>query len=166
MHRTADRQVDGWVLEWNPPELTWVGDRELRMRVLDPLGAVAAASRGVRPAGVLDRLAVVLDVGARPEDLVEAPQRLDRRVVGARAAVGRAGVADLDVNAVQLYLDDVLIADQGGRAASYTEQQGQAVMNRDEITIRVLLNRGQVCETVWTTDFSHDYVTINAEYRT
>ncbi|MCB1667713.1 MAG: bifunctional glutamate N-acetyltransferase/amino-acid acetyltransferase ArgJ [Porticoccaceae bacterium] len=82
------------------------------------------------------------------------------------AAVGRAGVADLDVNAVQLYLDDVLIADQGGRAASYTEQQGQAVMNRDEITIRVLLNRGQVCETVWTTDFSHDYVTINAEYRT
>ena len=82
------------------------------------------------------------------------------------AAVGRAGIDNLDVDVVQLYLDDVLIAENGGRAESYTEEQGQAVMDQDKITIRICLNRGDVSETVWTTDLSHDYVTINAEYRT
>ena len=73
---------------------------------------------------------------------------------------------DLDVDAVQVYLGDVLIAEQGGRAASYTEVLGQAVMDQDEISIRIFLNRGHVNETVWTTDLSYDYVKINAEYRT
>jgi glutamate N-acetyltransferase/amino-acid N-acetyltransferase len=82
------------------------------------------------------------------------------------AAVGYAGVADLDVNALQVYLGDVLVAELGGRAASYTEALGAAVMRESEITVRVVLNRGGADATVWTCDFSYDYVKINAEYRT
>jgi len=82
------------------------------------------------------------------------------------AAIGYAGVADLDVNALKVYLGDVLVAENGGRAASYTEAQGAAVMKESEITVRVMLNRGSVDATVWTCDFSYDYVKINAEYRT
>jgi len=82
------------------------------------------------------------------------------------AAIGRAGIAGLDVDRVSVWLDDVLIAENGGRAASYTEQAGQAVMDREEITIRIQLGRGQASETLWTCDLSHEYVTINAEYRT
>ncbi|UVL55451.1 bifunctional glutamate N-acetyltransferase/amino-acid acetyltransferase ArgJ [Pseudomonas sp. B21-035] len=82
------------------------------------------------------------------------------------AAVGRAGVPDLDVSLIDVYLGDVCIASQGGRSASYTEAQGSAVMAREEITIRIELGRGQCSETIWTTDLSHEYVKINAEYRT
>src|SRR5690606_11334355 len=82
------------------------------------------------------------------------------------AAIGRAGLADLDVAGVSVHLGDVLIADKGGRAPGYTEAAGQAVMDEEEITIRIRLGRGSAHETVWTTDLSHDYVTINAEYRT
>lgn len=82
------------------------------------------------------------------------------------AAIGYAGVMDLDVNAIQVYLGEVLVAENGGRAASYTEAQGAAVMKQAEITIRVVLNRGAESATVWTCDFSYDYVKINAEYRT
>lgn len=81
------------------------------------------------------------------------------------AAVGRAGVENLDIDALEIYLDDVCIVQNGGRAASYTEEQGQRVMNQSDIEIRIWLNRGSVNETVWTTDFSYDYVKINAEYR-
>lgn len=81
------------------------------------------------------------------------------------AVVGRAGLTDLDVSQINIYLDDVCIVDAGGAAASYTEEQGQAVMNQEEILIRVELNRGAASETVWTTDLSHDYVSINADYR-
>jgi len=82
------------------------------------------------------------------------------------AAIGYAGVMDLDVNTLQVYLGDVLVAENGGRAASYSEAQGAAVMKQAEITIRVVLHRGSVNATVWTCDFSYDYVKINAEYRT
>ncbi|MFP4609449.1 MAG: bifunctional glutamate N-acetyltransferase/amino-acid acetyltransferase ArgJ [Thiohalophilus sp.] len=82
------------------------------------------------------------------------------------AAVGRAGLADLDVDRVSLWLDDVLLAEAGGRAAGYTEEQGQRVMNQNEITVTVDLQRGDATATVWTCDFSYDYVRINAEYRT
>ena len=81
------------------------------------------------------------------------------------AAIGYAGVESLDVNAMQLYLGDVLVAEQGGRAQSYEEAQGAAVMKEPEITVRVVLNRGQSAATVWTCDFSYDYVKINADYR-
>jgi len=82
------------------------------------------------------------------------------------AAIGRSGVEDLDVSKVQLSLNSVLIAENGGRAASYTEAQGQKAMQPEDIEIRVALNRGQATETVWTTDLSYEYVRINAEYRT
>ena len=81
------------------------------------------------------------------------------------AAIGYAGIDDLDVNALQLYLGDVLVAENGGRAKSYEEAQGSAVMKEAEITVRVVLNRGDEQATVWTCDFSYDYVKINADYR-
>ena len=82
------------------------------------------------------------------------------------AAVGYAGVDDLDVSLIRLYLDDVLVAENGGRATSYQEAEGQRVMKQAEITVRVLLGRGKAHATVWTCDFSYDYVKINADYRT
>jgi glutamate N-acetyltransferase / amino-acid N-acetyltransferase len=82
------------------------------------------------------------------------------------AAVGNAGVADLAVDKVELFLDDVPVARNGGRHPAYREAEGQRVMKQAEITVRVVLNRGPAAATVWTCDLSHDYVTINAEYRT
>ncbi len=81
------------------------------------------------------------------------------------AAIGYAGVADLDVADLKLYLDNVLVAEHGGRAASYQEADGQRVMQQSDITIRVVLNRGDAAATLWTCDFSYDYVKINASYR-
>ncbi|MDH2917748.1 MAG: bifunctional glutamate N-acetyltransferase/amino-acid acetyltransferase ArgJ [Sideroxydans sp.] len=81
------------------------------------------------------------------------------------AAIGYAGVDDLDVSKLKVYLDDVLVAENGGRAASYQEADGQRVMQQSDITIRVELNRGKVNATLWTCDFSYDYVKINASYR-
>ena len=81
------------------------------------------------------------------------------------AAVGRAGVS-MDLNAIEIFLDDVCIVRNGGRAASYTEEQGQKVMAQDEITINVDLKSGAHSARIWTCDFSYDYVKINAEYRT
>ena len=82
------------------------------------------------------------------------------------AAVGYAGVPNLDVEQIDVYLDDVCIARNGARAEEYTEEQGSRVMAQEEITIRIDLARGDFCETLWTTDLSHEYVRINAEYRT
>jgi glutamate N-acetyltransferase/amino-acid N-acetyltransferase len=81
------------------------------------------------------------------------------------AAIGYAGVTDLDVQRIQMYLDDVLVAEQGGRAASYREEDGQRIMQQSDISIRVVLGRGAATATVWTCDFSFDYVKINASYR-
>jgi len=81
------------------------------------------------------------------------------------AAIGYAGVTDLDVAALKLYLDEVLVAENGGRAISYREEDGQRVMQQSDITIRVVLDRGAANATLWTCDFSYDYVKINASYR-
>ena len=81
------------------------------------------------------------------------------------AAIGYAGIDDLDVNTLKLYLGDVLVAENGGRALSYKEEQGSAVMKEPEITVRVDLARGNSAVTIWTCDFSYDYVKINADYR-
>jgi glutamate N-acetyltransferase/amino-acid N-acetyltransferase len=81
------------------------------------------------------------------------------------AAVGYAGIADLDQRGIDLYLDDVHVAIQGGRHPSYREEDGQRVMKQTEITVRVVLGRGDASDTVWTCDLSHEYVTINADYR-
>ena len=81
------------------------------------------------------------------------------------AAIGYAGINDLDVNQINLYLDDVWVAKQGGRNPDYQEQDGQRVMKQSEITVRVTLARGEAAATIWTCDLSHDYVSINADYR-
>ena len=81
------------------------------------------------------------------------------------AAIGYAGIDDLDVNTMKLYLGDVLVAEHGGRAVSYQEAQGAAVMKEPEIAVRVDLARGKSNVTIWTCDFSYDYVKINADYR-
>ena len=81
------------------------------------------------------------------------------------AAVGYAGIDDLDQTGIDLFLDDVHVAVQGGRNPDYREEDGQRVMKQSEITVRVVLGRGDAADTVWTCDLSHDYVTINADYR-
>jgi glutamate N-acetyltransferase/amino-acid N-acetyltransferase len=81
------------------------------------------------------------------------------------AAVGYAGIDDLDQTQIDLYLDDVHVARQGGRHPDYREEQGQRVMKQAEITVRVDLHRGRRTSEIWTCDLSHDYVSINADYR-
>jgi len=81
------------------------------------------------------------------------------------AAVGYAGITDLDVDGVRVWLDDVLVAEKGGRAAAYKEEDGARVMAQAEITVRVDLGRGAAKASVYTCDFSYDYVKINADYR-
>ncbi len=81
------------------------------------------------------------------------------------AAVGYAGITDLEQTKIDLYLDDVLVAKNGGRHPAYVEADGQRVMKQSEITVRVLLGRGNAADTVWTCDLSYDYVKINADYR-
>ena len=81
------------------------------------------------------------------------------------AAVGYAGIHDLDQDLIGLYLDDVCVVQNGGRNPNYQEADGQRVMKQSEITIKVLLGRGEAVDTVWTCDLSHDYVSINADYR-
>ncbi len=81
------------------------------------------------------------------------------------AAVGYAGIEDLDQSGIELFLDDVHVATKGGRNPAYQEADGQRVMRQSEITVRVDLGRGTASHTVWTCDLSHDYVTINADYR-
>ncbi|HEX2532037.1 MAG TPA: bifunctional glutamate N-acetyltransferase/amino-acid acetyltransferase ArgJ [Burkholderiaceae bacterium] len=81
------------------------------------------------------------------------------------AAIGYAGVADLDVAKLDLYLDDVWVAKNGGRHPAYQEEDGQRVMKQSEITVRVKLGRGDTAATIWTCDLSHEYVSINADYR-
>ncbi|MCC6195239.1 MAG: bifunctional glutamate N-acetyltransferase/amino-acid acetyltransferase ArgJ [Burkholderiales bacterium] len=80
-------------------------------------------------------------------------------------AIGNTAAPDTDPAKVSFWLDDVLVVDRGGRAASYREEDGQRVMKQEEITVRVDLGRGKAAATVWTCDFSHDYVSINADYR-
>ena len=81
------------------------------------------------------------------------------------AAVGRAGVANMELDKIQIWLDDVRIVEDGGRCDSYTEAAGAAIFKQSEFTVRIALGRGDVTETIWTTDLSHEYVTINADYR-
>jgi glutamate N-acetyltransferase/amino-acid N-acetyltransferase len=81
------------------------------------------------------------------------------------AAIGYAGITDLDVNGVKLWLGDVLVATQGGRNPAYQETDGQRIMKEAEILVRIALGRGKTTETVYTCDFSHEYVSINADYR-
>jgi len=80
------------------------------------------------------------------------------------AAVGRAGV-DFEINKIKIFLGDICIVSNGGRDAAYTEEQGQKIMNQQEITIRIELQTGEESACIWTSDLSYDYVKINSEYR-
>ena len=80
-------------------------------------------------------------------------------------AIGNAGGADFDPSRVSFWLDDVLVVERGGRSPRYREEDGQRAMKNDEITVRIDVGRGDACATVWTCDLSHDYVSINADYR-
>lgn len=84
-------------------------------------------------------------------------------------AVGYAGIDDLDVSGTRIWLssngEEALVSEHGGRAAGYTEETGSRIMKAAEITVRIHLGRGAACATVWTCDFSYDYVKINADYR-
>ena len=82
------------------------------------------------------------------------------------AAVGRAGLVDLDLSRIRIWLNGVCIVSGGARDAAYTEAAGTEAVSREEIVIRIALGRGRARDQVWTCDFSHQYVTINAEYRT
>ncbi|GJM04356.1 MAG: arginine biosynthesis bifunctional protein ArgJ [marine bacterium B5-7] len=82
------------------------------------------------------------------------------------SAIGNSGINDLDINNIEVFLDQLCIVENGQRSSSYTEEKGKRVMLQDEITLMVNLNRGKCQEEIWTTDLSHEYVTINAEYRT
>ena len=90
----------------------------------------------------------------------------DPNLVRILAAIGNAGVAALDAERVDLYLDDVQVAQRGGRFRGYREEQGVAAMKKAEFLVRAVLHRGRAAATVWTCDLSFDYVKINAEYRT
>ena len=81
------------------------------------------------------------------------------------SAIGMSGVSDLDIKKIQIYLDDVLIAENGGRASSYMENFGQEIMDKESLSININLNRGDSSEIIYTTDLSHDYIKINSEYR-
>jgi glutamate N-acetyltransferase/amino-acid N-acetyltransferase len=82
------------------------------------------------------------------------------------AAVGRAGIEDLDINNIRIFIGDVCIVRNGGKAEEYREQDGQRIMEQEEILIRIQLGRGNSVEQVWTCDLSDEYIRINAEYRT
>tara|TARA_R110000782_G_scaffold19622_8_gene53465 strand:- start:2610 stop:3830 length:1221 start_codon:yes stop_codon:yes gene_type:complete len=82
------------------------------------------------------------------------------------SAIGNSGIKDLDINNIEVFLDHLCIVENGQRSSSYTEEKGKVIMLQDEITLKVNLNRGKCQEEIWTTDLSHEYVTINAEYRT
>ncbi|WP_323845050.1 bifunctional glutamate N-acetyltransferase/amino-acid acetyltransferase ArgJ [Microbulbifer magnicolonia] len=134
--------------------------------VRDGEGATKFVTVQVKGAGSSEEaLKVAFEVGESPlvkTALYASDPNWGRLIM----AVGNAGVENLDPSRVNVYLDDVQVVEAGGRAASYTEAAGQEVFSKVEFTISVDLGRGDCSEHIWTCDFSHDYVTINAEYRT
>jgi glutamate N-acetyltransferase/amino-acid N-acetyltransferase len=133
--------------------------------VRDGEGATKFISVVVEAAGTADEAAAVAYAIAHSPLVKTAFFASDPNLGRILAAVGYAGIDDLDQTLIDLYLDDVHVATRGGRHPDYREQDGQRVMKRSEITVRVVLNRGSFATTVWTCDLSHDYVSINADYR-
>ena len=137
---------------------------ELRKYNYSPALATGTMAAG-GTLGILIPPSVVLVIYAILTEQNIAKLFLAALVPGILAAIGYAGIDDLDVSQLQLYLGEVLVAEKGGRASTYREADGQRVMQQAEILVRVLLHRGTAEATVWTCDFSYDYVKINAEYR-
>ncbi|MGD9943084.1 MAG: bifunctional glutamate N-acetyltransferase/amino-acid acetyltransferase ArgJ [Burkholderiaceae bacterium] len=133
--------------------------------VRDGEGATKFITIRVEQAGSADEAAAVAYAIAHSPLVKTAFFASDPNLGRILAAIGYAGIADLDVDRIELYLDDVHVATRGGRHPDYREADGQRVMKQAEIAIRVALARGSAATTVWTCDLSHDYVSINADYR-
>ncbi|MCP5266349.1 MAG: bifunctional glutamate N-acetyltransferase/amino-acid acetyltransferase ArgJ [Burkholderiaceae bacterium] len=140
--------------------------RELAQAIVrDGEGATKFISVQVERAGTDEEAAAVAYAIAHSPLVKTAFFASDPNLGRILAAIGYAGIEDLDVDALDLHLDDVHVATAGGRHPDYREEDGQRVMSQAEITVRVSLNRGTAATTVWTCDLSHDYVSINADYR-
>ncbi len=133
--------------------------------VRDAEGATKFMTIRVEEAGSTDEALKVAYAVAHSPLVKTAFYASDPNLGRILAAVGYAGIDDLDTAGIRLWLDDVLVATGGGRNPDYREEDGQRVMKQAEIGIRIALGRGQVADTVYTCDFSHDYVSINADYR-
>jgi glutamate N-acetyltransferase/amino-acid N-acetyltransferase len=140
--------------------------RELAQAIVrDGEGATKFISVVVERAGTAAEAAAVAYAIAHSPLVKTAFFASDPNLGRILAAVGYAGIDDLDQTRIELYLDDVHVATRGGRHPAYREEDGQRVMRQAEITVRVALDRGDASTTVWTCDLSHDYVSINADYR-
>jgi glutamate N-acetyltransferase / amino-acid N-acetyltransferase len=140
--------------------------RELAQAIVrDGEGATKFISVVVERAGTADEAAAVAYAIAHSPLVKTAFFASDPNLGRILCAVGYAGIDDLDPAVLDLYLDDVHVATRGGRHPAYREEDGKRVMKQAEITVRVVLNRGDAATTVWTCDLSHDYVSINADYR-
>ena len=133
--------------------------------VRDGEGATKFVTIQVEGAGNEDEAAAVAYAIAHSPLVKTAFFASDPNLGRILAAIGYAGIDDLDVDRLEVWLDDVRVASQGGRDPDYREEDGQRVLKQAEFTVRVRLDRGKVSTTVWTCDLSHDYVTINADYR-
>ena len=133
--------------------------------VRDGEGATKFVTIQVEGAGNEDEAAAVAYAIAHSPLVKTAFFASDPNLGRILAAIGYAGIDDLDVDRLEVWLDDVRVASQGGRDPDYREEDGQRVLKQAEFTVRVRLDRGTVSTTVWTCDLSHDYVTINADYR-
>jgi len=133
--------------------------------VRDGEGATKFIAVAVEGAGTADEAAAVAYAIAHSPLVKTAFFASDPNLGRILCAIGYAGIADLDPAAIELWLDDVHVATGGGRHPDYREEDGQRVMKQAEITVRVALGRGSAATTVWTCDLSHDYVSINADYR-
>ncbi|MFQ1062868.1 bifunctional glutamate N-acetyltransferase/amino-acid acetyltransferase ArgJ [Bordetella trematum] len=133
--------------------------------VRDAEGATKFMTIRVEEAGSVDEALKVAYAVAHSPLVKTAFYASDPNLGRILAAIGYAGIDDLDTNALRLWLDDVLVARDGGRNPDYQEADGQRVMQQAEILVRIALGRGQITETVYTCDFSHEYVSINADYR-
>jgi len=134
--------------------------------VRDGEGATKFVEVAVEQAGSVDEALAVAYTIAHSPLVKTALTASDANWGRILAAVGRSGVEGLDVSQIDIWLDDVQIVANGERAAGYTEATGSLVMQQEELTIRVLLGRGDFADRVWTTDLSYEYIRINAEYRT
>ncbi len=178
LDRIAEMHFDIMILDLRMPELDGIG-------VIQALReAVIAVSQQLAQAIVRDGegatkfITVQIDGGATAKECSKVAYAIahsplvktaffasDPNLGRILAAVGYAGIDDLDQGGIELYLDDVHVATKGGRNPDYQEADGQRVMRQSEIVVRVDLGRGSASHTVWTCDLSHDYVTINADYR-
>jgi len=140
--------------------------RELAQAIVrDGEGATKFITVAVERAGTPDEAAAVAYAIAHSPLVKTAFFASDPNLGRILCAIGYAGIEDLDPSRIDLWLDDVHVATRGGRHPDYREEDGQRVMAQAEITVRVSLARGEAATTVWTCDLSHDYVSINADYR-